>query len=102
MKLEAIQALPHYYLSKNAADHRNTDRMPQQGSRLGFRGCRSTMRRALANVVVLRDERKATTTGFLLRALRRPRSQGIRVSPVMAGKDQPNVPAALPRPCGFS
>jgi len=37
----------------------------------------------LAYVEVLGDERKATTTGFLLRALRWFRSQGIRVERVM-------------------
>lgn len=37
----------------------------------------------LAYVEVLSDERKATTTGFLLRALRWFRSQGIRVERVM-------------------
>jgi len=67
----------------------------------------------LAYVEVLADERKDTTTGFLLRALRWFRDQGIRTERVMTDRAieapsvrarwrgaAPAVPAVSPRPCG--
>eukprot|EP00873_Tetraselmis_striata_P045180 jgi/Tetstr1/465444/TSEL_010128.t1 len=53
----------------------------------------------LAYVEVLGDERRNTTTAFLLRALRWFRAHGIRTERVMTDNAAPTAPAASPRRC---